>query len=74
MTDIWNPGTVFMRHIGADGSSYVAEHTCWNTERFITHTAAAADAEVDKETGCRAAVEVLTLEQFNAARRRRPRP
>ena len=67
----WHPGTVFLRHTAVDGSSYVAEHACWNTERFIACAAASASAAADKQTGAHGSVEVLTREEFEAARPRR---
>ena len=40
--ETWDQGVVFMRHTDKKGSSYVAQHRCWNRGRFIKVQSAAA--------------------------------
>ena len=42
MSEQWKQGTVFLRNKGKDGTGYVSEHACWNTDLFIASQNAAA--------------------------------
>lgn len=59
--EVWQPGIVYLRHVDKQGSSYVEQHSCWNTGRFISH---ASDAAL-KEGG---RVEVADQAAYQAAR------
>ena len=61
----WDPGTIYMRHVGADGHGYVQEHRCWNRVVFIEARQRETDAlnAACKGQG-KARVDVLSEAEF----------
>lgn len=57
MSEQWKQGVVYLEHFSKDGSSYAAEHNCWNTDLFIERSREAA-----KDAG--GSVRQITKEQY----------
>lgn len=61
----WDPGTIYMRHIGRDGHGYVQEHRCWNRRLFIETRQREADAiNATGDGPGKARVDVLSEAEF----------
>ena len=42
--EVWDAGTVYLRHFDKEGRSHVQEHACWNMDKF---KASAQKAAID---------------------------
>lgn len=59
----WEPGMVYLRHIGKDGTGYLEAHQCWNRTMFIQSTDQAA-----RKAGT--TIELATEEQYRQSKAR----
>jgi hypothetical protein len=57
MSDVWNPGVVYLRIQPKKERSFVSRHTCWNTDIFVECQRAAHAKEGGK-------VEVIDAETY----------